>query len=132
MTGAGNGTMIYLDTHVVVWLYAGELSLLSDKAGELIEDNDVYISPMVMLELQYLKEINRIKSEPALMCENLAGAIGLRICDRPLLQLVTEAMPLEWTRDPFDRMIVAASRINDAFLVTKDRMILENYSGAVW
>jgi PIN domain nuclease of toxin-antitoxin system len=124
--------MIYLDTHVVVWLYAGEVERLSKNVCELIEANEVFISPMVMLELQYLKEINRITSEPALMCENLAGAIGMKICDKSLLQLVTEAMPVSWTRDPFDRMIVAAAQISNTPLLTKDQLILDNYSGAVW
>jgi PIN domain nuclease of toxin-antitoxin system len=79
--------MIYLDTHVVVWLYAGLTECLSPKAVDLIENNDLYISPMVMLELQYLREIERITAEPALMCENLASSIGLQICDRPFLRI---------------------------------------------
>jgi len=51
-----SGTTIYLDTHVVVWLYSGELSLLSEKACQLIEENELLISPLVLLELQYLFE----------------------------------------------------------------------------
>ena len=53
--------MIYLDTHVVVWLYAGLTEKLSQKAITLIEDNDICISPIVKLELSYLQEIERIK-----------------------------------------------------------------------
>ncbi|MCB8766407.1 hypothetical protein [Planktothrix agardhii] len=39
--------MIYLDTHVVVWLYAGLTDKLSNLAKSLINTHDLYISPMV-------------------------------------------------------------------------------------
>lgn len=50
--------MIYLDTHVVVWLYAGLTAKLSDLAKLLINKHELYISPIVRLELQYLYEID--------------------------------------------------------------------------
>ncbi len=52
--------LIYLDTHIVVWLYAGLTAKLSDCAKHLINENELYISPIVRLELQYLYEIGRI------------------------------------------------------------------------
>jgi PIN domain nuclease of toxin-antitoxin system len=44
--------VIYLDTHVVVWLYAGDLELLPQEVRELLEGEELVISPMVELELQ--------------------------------------------------------------------------------
>jgi len=39
-TGPRSGNMIYLDTHVVVWLYIGEPSRLGDNAkNENIREN---------------------------------------------------------------------------------------------
>lgn len=55
--------MIFLDTHVVVWLYSGKIDMLSKKASDLIENGDLFISPAVTLELQYLKEVKRITSD---------------------------------------------------------------------
>ncbi len=52
--------MIYLDTHVVVWLYSGLTDKLSELAKSIINENEVYISATVRLELQYLYEIKRI------------------------------------------------------------------------
>ena len=49
--------MIYIDTHIAVWLYAGEVEKFSDHAKDLLNDNDILISPIVRLELQYLHEI---------------------------------------------------------------------------
>ena len=118
--------MIYLDTHVVVWLYAGETERFSGKGRELIENHDLLVSPIVFLELQYLKEIKRITVEPALLLENLTSTIGLNICDKPFLQIVTEAITQNWTRDPFDRLIVATAAAGNALLLTKDTIILSS------
>ena len=41
--------------------------------------------------------------------------------------------PLElWTRDPFDRLIVAQARLQGAHLVSADRRIAENFKLTVW
>jgi PIN domain nuclease of toxin-antitoxin system len=37
-----------------------------------------------------------------------------------------------WTRDPFDRLIVANALANDAPLITKDEEIRRNYSRSIW
>ena len=124
--------MIYLDTHVVVWLYAGNTELLSKTAVEYIEKNDLYISPIVYLELKFLYEISRIKVAPAEILENLSASIGLSVCDKKFFQVINESISLNWTRDPFDRIIVANAIANDAVLITKDIRILENYLNARW
>jgi len=43
--------LIYLDTHVVVWLYAGLVGKLSQPVKDLINDNELCISPVVRLIL---------------------------------------------------------------------------------
>ncbi|MCP4050255.1 MAG: type II toxin-antitoxin system VapC family toxin [bacterium] len=52
--------MIFLDTHIVVWLYEGLVGKLTEKSKDAIENNDLYISQFVRLEMQYLYEIKRI------------------------------------------------------------------------
>jgi PIN domain nuclease of toxin-antitoxin system len=47
----------YLDTHVVIWLYAGRLDLFNNKIQALIENSSIRISPILELELQYLLEL---------------------------------------------------------------------------
>ncbi len=51
-------TVVYLDTHVIVWLYAGEIERFSSKAKQIIETHPLYFSPLVEVELKYLHEIN--------------------------------------------------------------------------
>jgi PIN domain nuclease of toxin-antitoxin system len=52
--------MIYLDTHVVLWLYLRTGEGLSERARHSIEyEPEILISPMVLLELDYLHEVGR-------------------------------------------------------------------------
>jgi PIN domain nuclease of toxin-antitoxin system len=44
---------------------------------------------------------------------NLSDLIGLRICDKHFNTIVKGAFALSWTRDPFDRIIVANAALND-------------------
>ncbi len=57
--------MVYLDTHVVVWLYAGLTERLSRQARTLINEQDLLISPTGRLELHYLYESDRVTVDSA-------------------------------------------------------------------
>ena len=124
--------MIYLDTHTVVWLYSGELLFFSEKACQLIEENELLISPLVLLELQYLFEIKRITVEPTVIFDSLAESVGLQKCRASFARVIAEAMRISWTRDPFDRIITATAMIHQAPLLTKDETIRREYGLAVW
>jgi PIN domain nuclease of toxin-antitoxin system len=124
--------MIYLDTHVVVWLFAGRLDLIPPLARALIEDNDAMISPIVGMELQYLYESARICEPATAIIDGLTRKIGLKRCDVPFAQVVDMALQEDWTRDPFDRVIVAQARLRAAPLLTKDRTIQDHYDDAAW
>jgi PIN domain nuclease of toxin-antitoxin system len=124
--------LIYLDTHVVVWLYAGLTDKFSDSARELINEQDLYISPMVRLELQYLFEIQRVTKDAQAVVNDLSTRIGLQVCSKPFNDVVVQSLAASWTRDPFDRLIVAHAALNDNLLLSKDQNVLENYSRAKW
>jgi PIN domain nuclease of toxin-antitoxin system len=123
--------LIYIDTHIVVWLYAGRIETLSDHAKDLLNENELYISPIVRLELRYLNEIKRITSDADDILTDLSNRIGLRVCDKSFNSIVNHSMDISWTRDPFDRIIVGNASINDDILVTRDQTVLENYKKAL-
>jgi PIN domain nuclease of toxin-antitoxin system len=124
--------LIYLDTHVVVWLYAGLLDKLSATAQQLINEHDVFISPAVRLELQYLLEIQRVTAAPDSVVTDLANRIGLQVCPKPFDRIVTQALAYTWTRDPFDRLITAHAGLDNDLLLSKDTNILRHYAHARW
>lgn len=123
--------MIYLDTHVAAELTQGETRRFSRRALSAIErDDDVRISPMVLLELDFLYEIQRTKLSAEDALKILAKSFGLRVCDRPFAEIVHQAAEEGWTRDPFDRIIVAQARLGKAMLITRDTTIQAHYSRA--
>ncbi len=124
--------VIRLDTHVVVWLYTGEIDRLSRTVIEMIESHLPITSPMVQLELTYLHEIGRLSVSGAEIIDDLRERIGLQLSDATLTAVVHAAASLKWTRDPFDRMIVADAMVASAQLLTKDATISANCPLAVW
>ncbi len=123
---------VYLDTHVVVWLFSGEIHKLSSKAIELIEESELLVSPMAALELEFLYEIGRLNYKHKEILSSLAESIDLKVCSLPFAAVAKEATKANWTRDPFDRLIVANAICNYSLLLSRDRNILENYDRAVW
>ncbi|MDY0091684.1 MAG: PIN domain-containing protein [Candidatus Vecturithrix sp.] len=124
--------MIYLDTHVVVWLYLGDLLKFSTPAKTAINANELNISPIVALELTYLHEIGRLKPSTEVVLAYLANRLRLKCCDIPFEKVIASAMKQTWTRDPFDRIIVGHAAIKECDLVTKDEHIHNNYVHAIW
>lgn len=125
--------MIYLDTCVVVWLFGGEMHKLSEPAIDAIQvEPAILVSPAVVLELQLLHEIKRARNTASKVIERLAADIGLAVCRLPFATVVEHAVDITWTRDPFDRLIVAHARANNAALVTKDARIRQHYGACIW
>jgi PIN domain nuclease of toxin-antitoxin system len=124
---------MYLDTCVVVWLFGAETHKLSKAAIDRIRDEaEILVSPAVILELQLLHEIKRARTTALKVIERLSADIGLAICRLPFASVVEQAVDISWTRDQFDRLIVANARANDAPLITKDERIRRHYRRSVW
>lgn len=122
----------HLDTHLIIWLYSGEISLVSSKVLEMLESSDLFYCPIAKLEIQYLKEIKRITKGPETIISSLKKEIGIKESKTPLSGLTDKSITLSWTRDPFDRLIVADAIISNSVLLTKDKTILRNYANALW
>jgi PIN domain nuclease of toxin-antitoxin system len=124
--------LIYLDTHVVAWLYAGRADLLGARARKLINAEELRISPIVMLELEHLREIDRLAVGGRVIVKSLADQLGMQVCDLPFPAIVGSAIAQRWTRDPFDRLIVGHAAAARSVLVTKDMTIRRHYRRARW
>lgn len=123
----------YLDTNVAVWLAEGNLQRISPAARGRIESDDLLLSPMVLMELEYLREIERILLPARDLLTKLAHEIGARVCDLDFPSIVDAALDEKWTRDPFDRIIVAQAKANGfAWLISADAEIQSHYPRAVW
>jgi PIN domain nuclease of toxin-antitoxin system len=126
-------SIAYLDTHVAVYLHDGAVEELSKEAKRQIEGNDLLISPMVFFEFDYLFRRKRVSAGAEEIYRNLNADFGVALCSVPFARVTWEALNTGWTNDPFDRLIVAQAIANHrAPLITRDRLIRQNYTQAIW
>ena len=122
---------VHLDTHVVVWLYQKDEARLLPALRHIAGRRPI-ISPMALLELQYLHEVGRTRPTAEAIFAELSATLGLRIARSSFADVARRAWALGWTRDPFDRLIVATALVDGAPLVTRDEVIRANVPSALW
>jgi PIN domain nuclease of toxin-antitoxin system len=123
----------YLDTQVVIWLCEGKLAKVSPAALDAINENDLLISPAVLIELNFLLQIGRIIRNPLDLAKQLRTQLSVHICQHSFADLAETALFENWTRDPFDLLIVANAKANGySPLITQDQNIRDNYPKAIW
>jgi PIN domain nuclease of toxin-antitoxin system len=122
----------YLDTHTASWLAHGPKRIGRD-AARLIEKAELFISPMVFIELEFLFEIGRLRLPAKDVLRKLEQELGVRVCNLPFGDVARAALDEKWTRDPFDRIIVAQAKVSGlAPLISSDEEIAEHYPRTVW
>jgi len=115
-----------LDTHFVIWIVTG-----ADRLADFpwIERYQPWgVSPVSLLEIQYLAEIGRIEAQNPQFSDTLAKDPRFVLDEIPLVPLIRRAIELTWTRDPFDRLITAHSSVRRLPLCTTDRNIRLHHS----
>jgi PIN domain nuclease of toxin-antitoxin system len=85
------------------------------------------LSPVSLLELQILRESGRLEVQSAAVLEAIQSDHRFLLDDPSLVAIVDHALSIEWTRDPFDRLLVAHSVARRIPLCTTDRTILEHH-----
>ncbi len=88
---------------------------------------------MVLLELEYLSEIKRIRMPAVVIQLKLNQELGVEVCQFNFHQIVQNAFYQKWTRDPFDRIIVAHAEANHlSYLISADHQIRQHYPNTLW
>lgn len=123
----------YLDTHTVIALRSTGQKALSKRAESLMNRaTELRLSPAAVVELQMLREIGRLHHDPFEFVGDESTSPTVVVCREPFAGVMYEALGLSWTRDPFDRLIVAQAAVGRHPLITKDERIRANYDRAVW
>jgi PIN domain nuclease of toxin-antitoxin system len=116
---------ILLDTHFLLWAVLGLARM--DEFPWLERYRPWGVSPVSLIELQFLSEVGRIQLEHGGFVEALRSDPRFVIDEVPLMALVTHALPLTWTRDPFDRLLAAHSAARRSPLATLDRRMRKEH-----
>jgi PIN domain nuclease of toxin-antitoxin system len=126
-------SIAYLDTHAAVFLHDGLLEEFSIEAKRQMEANDLFISPAVLLEFDYLFRRKQIAIDAKSLFATIGTSFSVGLCNFPFAKIAHDSLDIGWTMDPFDRLIVAHARANrGSLLITRDRQIRRNYPAAVW
>jgi PIN domain nuclease of toxin-antitoxin system len=111
--------VILLDTNAVIWLDRNHrrARTLTRSASRLL------VSPATLLELQMLDDIGRVRLKNGL--RGVIESDRWEIDEPPAIQWFEHAAEQSWTRDPFDRLIVAHARLRRIKLASGDGAMLE-------
>jgi PIN domain nuclease of toxin-antitoxin system len=114
-----------LDTHFIVWIVSNSKRL---KAHPWLQDHEPWgVSPVSLLEIQLLAEIGKLHIDNPRFTTQLMSDPRFQVDDVPLTSLIQRSLEISWTRDPFDRLIVAHSLVRRVPLCTVDKTLLENH-----
>ena len=120
-TAAVKKVTLLLDTHFLIWL------VLESKRLANFPWLDRYrpwgVSPVSFLEIQFLAEVGRLSVRNPEFTSTVMKDRRFIIDDISLETLVGHALRLDWTRDPFDRLLVGHSLARRVALCTTDRAI---------
>src|SRR5262245_24151105 len=103
----------------MVWLYEDPERLIPAPVRDRLNGEPLALSPFVRLELQYLYEVRKISVPAQAIVDDLAPKLEMVLTDPPSAQICQTATALDWTRDPFDRLISAQALTSEITLVTK-------------
>lgn len=119
--------MIFLDTHVLIWM-ASDPKRLSKKAREAIrearEKTGVAIAAITLWELAWLAENGRIQVTGSV--ESFVRETASRVMVEPITPEIAAfavQLPSGFPKDPADRLIAATAMVEGAPLVTADERI---------
>lgn len=111
--------VILLDTNAVIWLDQDHL-----RARKLARTaSRLFVSPATLLELQMLEETGRLRLRAGI--GGIVESDRWELDDPPAVEWFEQAAGESWTRDPFDRLIVAHARLRRFRLATGDAAILQ-------
>ena len=117
---------LLLDTHFLLWALTGSVRL--EDFDWLPRYRPWGVSPVSLLELQFLSEVGRLQVRNPEFTARLLEDERFILDEAPLVALIERALPLSWTRDPFDRLLAAHSSVRRVPVCTLDRRLLEHHS----
>ena len=114
------GSVILLDTNALLWLQSSHR-----RAGPLHRHaGSLYVSPVSLLEIQFLLEVGKVRLQPKARMEELSADPRWLVDDPSSAGLFRAAQEVGWTRDPFDRLLVGHARLRGWRLATGDGDLL--------
>src|SRR5688572_29864868 len=100
---------VVCDTNLLIALYSRASDKIGPRTDEMLSTSILVFPAMVQIELDFLYEIKRINRNGQFVFGDLIHRLGAIVDLTPMFQLAAESEKITWTRDPFDRLIVATA-----------------------
>lgn len=114
--------VILLDTHAAIWLHDHR-----PRAAPLVRSGrPLYVSPATLLEMQVLTESGRLRLRSGSTPREIIADHRWAQDDPPSVDWFDAALDVGWTRDVFDRLLVAHARLRRWRLATSDTNIIDH------
>jgi len=122
---------VLLDTHIAIWAVSEPARLFQTERDVISRaDSGLYVSVVSLCEIAIKRTQGRSLYDPISL--NVEEAVGLfNEADFEILTLLPahtmelQRLPL-LHKDPFDRLLVSQSRVENMVLLTRDRLV-RNY-----
>ena len=124
-----------LDSHAFLWFVLDD-QRISKEARSIIEDskNKIYFSAASAWEIAIKTKLARLKIKgefESFIIEQLSTNSFVPLSITISHSLYTERLP-QIHKDPFDRIIIAQSKLEDLPLISKDKKIRKYKLAMIW
>jgi PIN domain nuclease of toxin-antitoxin system len=112
--------VILLDTNAMIWLAQNHRRVRPLRGVQRL-----HVSPASILEIQYLAEAGRLRLATGLSLDAITHDARWRLDEPPAADWFLAACEFSWTRDPFDRLLAAHTRLRGWRLATADDELID-------
>jgi PIN domain nuclease of toxin-antitoxin system len=112
---------LLLDTHVLLWLLAGERQRFGPDTLSALRDESALVSAATVWEISIKRRLGKLRGPPDLVNTVVAAGLPLLSITAAHAERVAELPDLH--RDPFDRILVTQALLEGLTIVTADERI---------
>lgn len=123
---------LLLDTHVVLWWLADEIDRLSDQARRTLDDPSVnaVVSAASVWEIAIKRGLGKLTAPDDVVAQLSSSPVELLSITAHHADAVADLA--DHHRDPFDRLLIAQSKLERIPVVTADENFAEYGVQVVW
>jgi PIN domain nuclease of toxin-antitoxin system len=126
---------ILLDTHAFIW-WSNEPEKLSKTALDYCQDvgNTLILSVVSVWEMQIKIQLGKLKLNDPLseLIESQRRTNNLEILPVELAHALALERLLNYHKDPFDRLLIVQSQLEDLYLMSKDPIFTSYGAKIIW
>ncbi len=115
-----------LDTHILIW-WAEDNNKLKPQYKEIIADGDnmIFVSIVSVWEVIIKTKLKKIKLKTSI--DKIIDRYDFHLLDIKLNHVLELNELKDYHKDPFDRLLICQSRVEDLTLLTDDRLITQYF-----